>query len=55
MSTVRPSPGVVPPTEPAPVERLATVHRLVTDVLAAEPAVVGAVRRQKGRSEPGLP
>ncbi len=27
-------------------ERLATVHRLVTDVLAAEPAVVGAVRRQ---------
>ena len=39
---------VVPPTEPAPVERLATVHRLVTDVLAAEPAVVGAVRRQTG-------
>ena len=39
---------VVPVTEPAPVERLATVHRLVTDVLAAEPAVVGAVRRQTG-------
>jgi LysM repeat protein len=37
---------VVPSLEPAPVERLATVHRLVTDVLAAEPAVVGAVRRQ---------
>ena len=37
---------VVPSVEPAPVERLATVHRLVTDVLAAEPAVVGAVRRQ---------
>ena len=26
---------VVPATEPAPVERLATVHRLVPDVLAA--------------------
>ncbi len=37
---------VVPSSDPAPVERLATVHRLVTDVLAAEPAVVGAVRRQ---------
>jgi len=37
---------VVPPVEPAPAERLATVHRLVTDVLAAEPAVVSAVRRQ---------
>ena len=28
---------VVPSVEPEPVERLATVHRLVTDVLAAEP------------------
>jgi LysM repeat protein len=37
---------VVPPVEPAPAERLATVHRLVTDVFAAEPAVVNAVRRQ---------
>ena len=37
---------VVPSSDPAPVERLATVHRLVTDVLAAEPAVVGAARRQ---------
>ncbi len=37
---------VVPAAESAPTERLATVHRLVTDVLAAEPAVVGAIRRQ---------
>ncbi|SVD63949.1 uncharacterized protein METZ01_LOCUS416803, partial [marine metagenome] len=37
---------VVPAPEPGPAERLATVHRLVTDVLAAEPAVVGAIRRQ---------
>ncbi len=39
---------VVPATEPTPTERLAIVHRLVTDVLAAEPAVVGAIRRQTG-------
>ena len=39
---------VVPATGPARTERLATVHRLVTDVLAAEPAVVGAIRRQTG-------
>ena len=39
---------VVPATEATPTERLATVHRLVTNVLAAEPAVVGAVRRQTG-------
>ncbi len=46
---------VVPPTEPAPTERLASVHRLVTDVLAAEPAVVGAIRRQTGSIGVGPP
>jgi len=39
---------VVPADEPTQPERLASVHRLVADVLAAEPAVVGAVRRQTG-------
>jgi len=39
---------VVPVDEPTQPERLASVHRLVTDVLAAEPAVVGVVRRQAG-------
>ncbi len=37
---------VLPPIELVQVDRMATVHRLVTDVLAAEPAVVNAVRRR---------
>lgn len=37
---------VLPPVQLVQVDRMATVHRLVTDVLAAEPAVVSAARHR---------
>ena len=46
---------VVPVTEPAPVERLATVHRLVTTCWPPSRPSWGLFAVRQGRSESDLP